>query len=77
MYPCFFGKEVEMPEGSVGVDDYSRFRIVDGEVTQIEFYPWPRRHPILAIKCALGVLRWHVDMIRRFGFTAWNEERKH
>lgn len=77
MCPCFSGREVSLPENTVGVDDYSRFRIVDGETCHVEFFPWPWRHPIVALQYAFDVLRWHIDMILQFGFTAWNEERKY
>lgn len=74
--PCFNGIELDLPENTVGVDDRSRFRIVDGETTQIEFYPWPCRRPIAAFRCAYEVFKWHIDMIRNFGFAVWNGDRK-
>ena len=77
MSPIFLGVEVDMPEGTVGVDDYSRFEVVDGETCQIEFYPWPFRHPILALQFARNVLMWHVKMVWQHGWARWNNDRKY
>lgn len=73
--PYFNGEEVHLPDGSVGVDTYSRFVIVDGETRCVEFYPWPFRRPHLAVLYAWDVLSWHVAVIRQHGWREWKHLR--
>lgn len=74
--PWFNGVEVEEFDDGVGVDDYSRYRIKDAELTAVERYPRPFKHPVLAIRYQLNVLKWHRDMIRQNGWRDWNDLRK-
>lgn len=45
-----------LSEGAVGVDGYSRFRVVDNEKQTIEQYPWPFKAPHFAVLYALNVM---------------------
>lgn len=74
--PWYSGEEVFVPHNTVGVDDYSRFRVVKQETCHVEFHPHPFRHPRMALRLAVEVLRWHVDMIRQHGIKLWWADRK-
>lgn len=65
-----------LPEGTVGVDEYSRFRVINGITHAIEHYPWPRKAPHLAALYAWDVFMWHVSMIRQHGWRQWNKDRR-
>lgn len=76
-YVIWDATECDLPENLVGVDSFSRFRIIDGEVIAIEHYPWKLKRPIKAVRCAFDVFMWHVDMIRQNSWKFWNKERKY
>jgi len=56
-----------------GVDAYSRYHEYGGERYVVEAWPFERRRLIMRLRYRLGIISWHLGILRQHGFSTWRK----